>query len=192
MDATAKQADVESAILEPVRKALLTDEAIDRFCSLIREWYRREHEQAVHGMSPAAAEIGAEIADLESLVVERPARAATLRATIDDLRQKQANLQRAAWRRQAVPDVFLPAEQAYRAAVADINGALRGSNIEAARVALRSLLGTIPVFQEGRSLAARLTMNPIALLRNPGTVLLIGSGGVIWAVPSVPQSVRVK
>jgi uncharacterized protein YukE len=93
----------------------------------------REHEQAVHGMSPAAAEIGAEIADLESLVLERPARAATLRATIDDLRQKQANLQRAAWRRQAVPDVFLPAEQAYRAAVADINGALRGSNIEAAR-----------------------------------------------------------
>jgi site-specific DNA recombinase len=173
MDATAKQADVESAILEPVRKALLTDEAIDRFCSHIREWYRREHEQAVHGMSPAAAEIGAEIADLESLVVERPARAATLRATIDDLRQKQANLQRAAWRRQAVPDVFLPAEQAYRAAVADINGALKGSNIEAARVALRSLLGTIPVFQEGRSLAARLTMNPVALLRNPGTVLVL-------------------
>jgi len=38
MDATAKQSEVEAAILEPVRAALLTDEAIERFCSLIREW----------------------------------------------------------------------------------------------------------------------------------------------------------
>ena len=62
-------------------------------------------------------------------------------------------------RRTAVPDVALPAESAYRAAVADINGALQGSNIEAARAALRSLLGDIPVFQIGRHLAARLTIN---------------------------------
>jgi hypothetical protein len=60
-----------------------------------------------------------------------------------------------------------------------MNGALRGNNIEAARVALRGLLGEIPVFQEGRHLVARLTMNAAALLRNPDTVLLIGSGGRI-------------
>jgi hypothetical protein len=56
---------------------------------------------------------------------------------------------------------------------------LRGNNVEAARAALRGLLGNIPVFQEGRHLAARLTMNPAALLSNPGTVLLVGSGGAI-------------
>ncbi len=177
VDATARREEVEAAILEPVRSALLCDEAVDRFCSLIQELHQREHEQAARGVSPAAAAIGAEIADLESLITERPARAATLRATIEDLRQKQANLQRAAWRRTAAPDVALPAEEAYRGAVADINGALKGNNVEAARAALRGLLGNIPVFQQGRHLAARLTMNPASLLSNPGIVLLVGSGG---------------
>ena len=102
------------------------------------------------------------------------------------------NLQRVAWRRKSASDVALPAEDAYRAAVADMNGALIGNNIEAARAALRSLLGEIPVFQQGRHLVARLTMNAAALLRNPDTVLLIGSGGVISTVPSVPRSLRVK
>jgi hypothetical protein len=60
-----------------------------------------------------------------------------------------------------------------------MNGTLMGHNIEAARAALRGLLGEIPVFQEGRHLAARLTINATSLLRNPDTVLLIGSGGVI-------------
>jgi hypothetical protein len=80
-----------------------------------------------------------------------------------------------------VPDVALPAEEAYRAAVAEINGTLRASNVEGAQAPLRSLLGNIPVFQDGRYLAARLTMNPAALLRNPDTVLLVGSGGPIWS-----------
>jgi len=57
---------------------------------------------------------------------------------------------------------------------------LEGSNVEAARAALRSLVGKIPVFQDGRQLAARLTMNPLALLRNRGNVLFIGSGGMSW------------
>lgn len=179
MDATAKLEEVETAILEPVRAALLSDAAIARFCFLIREWYRRENEEAERGVSPAAAAIGAEIADLEALIAERPARAATLQAAIEDLRQKQSNLQRAAWRRRAAPAVALPAEEAYRAAVADINGALKASNVEAAREALRGLLGNIPVFQEGRRLAARLTMNASALMRNPDIVLLNGSGGRI-------------
>jgi hypothetical protein len=74
---------------------------------------------------------------------------------------------------------------AYRASVADINAALQGSNIEAARAALRSLLGDIPVFQIGRHLAARVTINQGALMRNPGAVLLVGSGGRIPSLLSV-------
>jgi hypothetical protein len=101
----------------------------------------------VSGVSPGVAAIGAEIADLEALIAERPARGAILRAAIEDLRQKQANLQRAAWRRTAAPEVALPAEQAYRAAGSDVNGALQGKNIEAARGALRGLLGNIPCFK---------------------------------------------
>ena len=71
-DATAKLSDVEDAILAPVREALLSGEAVDKFCSLIRDWYRRENDQVEQGMSPAAAAIGVEIADLEALIAERP------------------------------------------------------------------------------------------------------------------------
>ena len=95
------------------------------------------------------------------------------------MRQRQANLQCATWRRTIAPDVALPAEEAYRAAVSDINAALQGKNVEAARAALRGLLGHILVFQSGRQLAARLTINRGALLRNPANVLLVGSGGRI-------------
>jgi hypothetical protein len=58
--------------------------------------------------SPAEKAIRAEIADLEALIVERLAWAATLRQVIEDLRQRQANLQRATARRGATPDVALP------------------------------------------------------------------------------------
>jgi len=187
VDATAKREDVEGAILEPVRSELLSDEAVESFCSQIREWYRHEQEQAVRGISPAAEAIGAEIADLEGLIEERPSRAAALRGAIQDLRQRQANLQCATWRRTIAPDVALPAEEAYRAAVSDINAALQGKNLEAARAALRGLLGNIQVFQSGRQLAARLTINREALLRNPANVLLVGSGGTPSSNFDLPQ-----
>jgi hypothetical protein len=73
-------------------------------------------------------------------------------------------------------------EAAYREAVTDLNGVPQGSNVEAARAALPSLVGHIPVFQTGRQLAARLTMNPAALMRNPANVLLVGSGGLLRAL----------
>jgi hypothetical protein len=46
--------------------------------------------------------------------------------------------------------------------VADINGALQGRNIEAARGALRGPLGNIPVFKKegGRRRAYRSTRHP--------------------------------
>ena len=94
VDATARLDVVESAILQPRKSELLSLEAVEKFCSLIREWHQRENED--------------------------------------------------------------------REAVADLNGALQGNNVEAARAALRSLVGNIPVFQTGRQLAARLTMNPAA------------------------------
>ena len=178
VDATARQDVVESAILAPVRSELLSDEAVDRFCSLIRERYRRESEALDRGSSPAVQAIDSEIADLEALIAERPPRAQTLGMAIEAVRQKRTNLERAA-RRDSTAAVVLPAEGAYRAAVSDINDALRGSNVQAARAALRSLLGEIPVFQTGRRLSARLTLRPEGLLRNPQTVLLVGSGGRI-------------
>jgi site-specific DNA recombinase len=167
VDATARLDAVESAILQPIKSELLSREAIEKFCSLIREWHQRENQELAHGSSPTADAIAAEIADLEVLIAQRPSRAATLGPAIEDLRQREANVRRAASRRAAASEIGLPDEAAYREAVADLNGALQGSNVEAARAALRSLVGNIPVFQTGRQLAARLTMNPAALMRNP-------------------------
>jgi hypothetical protein len=59
------------------------------------------------------------------------------------------------------------AEGAYEMAVADTNntnGPSKGSSAEFARAALRDFLGDMPVFLQGRRLAARLTMNPGALV----------------------------
>lgn len=179
VDATARLDVVESAILQPIKSELLSHEAVETFCSLIREWHQRENEELARGSSPTADALAAEIADLEALIAQRPSRAVTLGQAIEDLRQQEANVRRAAARRAATSEIGLPDEAAYREAVADLNGALRGSNVEAARAALRGLVGTIPVFQTGRQLAARLTMNPAALMRNPGNVLLVGSGGRI-------------
>jgi hypothetical protein len=88
----------------------------------------------------------------------------------------------------------LPAVDAYRAAIADLAATLTGENVEAARAALRGLVGNVSVFAEGRKLYGRIGLNPAQLLRtsNPGSIESIGSGGRIWTVPSVPQSVRVK
>ncbi|HXS26102.1 MAG TPA: hypothetical protein VN730_00395, partial [Steroidobacteraceae bacterium] len=75
----------------------------------------------------------------------------------------------------------VPVVAAYKAAVAELAAKLTSGNVEAARVALRSLVGTVPVFvQEGRPYG-RLGINPTPLFRdrNRGDVVLHGSGGRI-------------
>ena len=63
--------------------------------------------------------------------------------------EKMATVQRAEWRKaQALKVAELRAEEAYRAAVADMAAALAGANVEAARAAVRSLTGDIPVFEK--------------------------------------------
>ena len=66
----------------------------------------------------------------------------------------------------------LPAADAYRAAIADLSATLTGSNVEAARSALRGLVGNVSVFAEGRKLYGRIGLNPAQLLRtsNPGFI----------------------
>ena len=180
VSATARLENVESAILEPVRSMLLSDEAVETFCREIRQLHIQDESEPDHAWSAAEQSLAEELEDLESLIKTRPARGATLAPVIEELRQKQSSLRRAAARRSEPRDALdLPAEREYRAAVADINRALRGGSVEAARGALRGLIGEIPVFQTGKTLAARLTMRPGGLFRNPASVLLVGSGGRI-------------
>ena len=62
-------------------------------------------------------------------------------------------------------------EAAYREAIADLNGALQGSKVEAARAALRSLVGNIPGFQTGRQIRQR-----------QETAQLRTVDGLVWAI----------
>jgi hypothetical protein len=59
---------------------------------------RAEAETVASGPTPELADLAAEIADLEQLIEQRPARAATLRAAIEELRSREDDLHRAAKR----------------------------------------------------------------------------------------------
>lgn len=162
---------MQSAILEPVRSVLLSDEAVETFCPG-RERTRPHVDR--RGALPGRGTRRPGVSGT------RPARSATLAPVIKELRQKQYSLRRGAARGKRISArTRSPAEREYRAAVADINRALRGGSVEAARGALRGLIGEIAVFQTGNTLAARLTMRPGGLLRNPGSVLFVGSGGLL-------------
>jgi len=89
-------------------------------------------------------------------------------------------VRRAEWRRaHAFKLDTLPAEMAYRAAVADMASVLAGSNVEAARAAVRGLTGEVPVFEKGGRLYARLAVDAAPLFSrcNPEIIEQIGSGG---------------
>jgi hypothetical protein len=175
----------EQVVLGPVQSELLAPEAVERFCELIRGWARSESAHVEQGTDLSIASIDAEIADLEALIEARPARAATMRSLIEELRAKKANLHRASLRKAQSKGVAdLPGEDAYRAAIADLSATLTGSNVEAARSALRGLVGNVSVFAEGRKLYGRIGLNPAQLLRtsNPGFIESIGSGGPLRAL----------
>jgi hypothetical protein len=86
------------------------------------------------------------------------------------------------------------AAEAYRQTIKDMATVLGDPRrIHKARADLREILGdTIPLRPEGDYLVAELTFRPRILLRAAGSELWNGSGGEIWSVPTVSQSVRVK
>jgi hypothetical protein len=145
---------------------LLAPAAIERACGLIHEWSRNEQAKADQDVPPAVALIATEIADLESLIEARPARAVTLRPLIEELTTKQTNLQRMARRKnQSAEEGSIPAAEAYRAAVAEMAATLHGVNVEATRAAVRQHVGSIPVFMQDGNLYGRLGIDPAAILR---------------------------
>jgi hypothetical protein len=103
-----------------------------------------------------------------------------LRALVEELRTKQANLQRANVRKiQSLKAAEIPAEEAYKAAVTELATTPEGANLEAARCALRRLVGSIPVFQQDGKIYGRIGFNAAPLFRgsNPNFIERYGSGG---------------
>jgi site-specific DNA recombinase len=173
----------EDAVLGPIRRELLAPEAVELACGLIRAAIKTELLRSVQGVEPPeVATIERQIIELEDLIAAHHALAATLRPVVAGLREKVANVQRAHWRKaHAVKIAELPAEEAYKAAVADMASVLGGSNVEAARAAVRSLTGDIPIFQREGKLYGRLAVNAAPLFSrcNPRLIEQVGSGGRI-------------
>jgi hypothetical protein len=66
---------------------------------------------------------------------------------------------------------------------------LESSNVEGARAALRSLIGTISVFEKAGKLYGRIGVNPMPLYRrNPSTfgVMVAGAGFATSLLPGSP------
>lgn len=182
----------EDVILGPIREELLSPAAVEAAVQMIREWYQQDAARAAQGVSPEMAAIDEEIADLESLIAERPSRAQSLRVSIEKLHEQRSALQRAAWRGSAKSSrESLPAEIAYRDAVARFGDSL-GAGLQQARETLRQILGTIRVepAASGEHLVARVGINPVPLLRLAG-VAWVGSGGVIQTQAYVMPLIRV-
>lgn len=131
----------EDAALTPIRRELLAPEAVELACMLIRDAAKAELLRSVEGDEPVqVAEIAAQIAELEGLIASRNSLAAALRPVVAGLREKMATVQRASWRKaHSFKIAELPVEKAYRAAVAAMAAVLEGTNVEAARAAVRSL-----------------------------------------------------
>lgn len=129
MSQHARRDVAERAVLGPIQNELLESDAVEFACSLIREHARAEITQVEGSEAPQVAEIAAQISDLEDLIVLRQGRAAALGPVIAQMREKMAGLQRASWRKaNAIQLAAIPAEDAYRAAVADL--AARASGVE--------------------------------------------------------------
>ena len=129
------------------------------------------------------ADLAAQVAELEALLAGNTTLAATVRPALEALRTKQAAAKRVAWRRaQAAKVASVPAEALYRVAVRALVATFEGANIEAARAAVRSLVGTVPVFEQAGVLWGRIGMSGAALLRVAGVDERAGSGGPLRAL----------
>jgi site-specific DNA recombinase len=180
VSASARVDVCEQILVNPIREKVLSARAVDFAVEEYRKLYRAERAREVCGVSTEVAELGAEIADLEALIAARPARADTLRRAVEELRERQAKAQRAAWRRAqgaAAPNEW-PLESDYRAAVARMAEVLRGQNIEAAQAVVRGFLGEVPCFQRDEYLVARAAFSTVPLVKAAG-LSLHGSGGRI-------------
>ena len=179
----ARRDVAENAVLGPIRRELLAPEAVELACRLIRDAARAKLRPGDGADSPEGATMAAEIAELEELIASRPALAHPLRLLVAERRERIASLRRAEWRRAHTLKLdALPAEAVYRAVVGDMASAvLAGSNVEAARAAVRGLTGDIPVFEKGGKLYARLAVDAAPLFSrcNPEIIEQVGSGGRI-------------
>lgn len=177
----ADRVAAEQIVLRPVLDEMLGTEGIDYAVEMIEAREREARELQLLDQSPELVAIAAELADIEALVQERPARAAALSPAIGALEDRRLALHRLAWRRVvSVPPGRSQAVNDYIQAAREMREILTGNNVEAARAALRSVTGTVPVWPLGGHLMARVGLSLVPLVSAAG-IPLRGSGGALWS-----------
>lgn len=170
----------EELILAPVVDDLLAPEAVDAMAEYMRMEARREQ---VHAAIPADAErIDGEIAELERLVQAGILSAARAAPSIEAAeRDRRAAMKAAA--RLPGGTVFSTNEliDAYREEAMRMRHVLKGSDVNAARLALREVVGTVKLMPRETYLEAHFQRGTFALVGRTGTY------GVVATVESGPR-----
>lgn len=150
----------ERLILAPVVDDLLSGPAIEEGVRALRR-----ERAAAERHNPASIEVD----ELERLVREGVLSPDTAAPAIAAARAKAAATSSLPW----------PSERVWRETVANLRDVLLGEDIDAARDALRGILGAIPCApaEDGKHLVARLTARQVMLATGNG--IWIGSGGRI-------------
>ena len=174
----ARRDVAEEVLIEPVRRELLSDEAVELAVELIGKWSRQER---VQGVRPAEVEeVEARIARLHAQVAAGALEREDVAGSLAVLEERRRSLLAAAWRKTAkTPGVQLAAAQAaYRGVVARFREVLEGPAVPQARAALHELIGEVVCRPAADHLVADLALNPQPLLRAAG-IAQSGSGGVL-------------
>lgn len=159
-----RQDRIEPAVLDPVRRELLSDEAIDLAMQTMRELARQDRDHR------STAALDREIVDIERLKSEGVLSPAVAAAAMDQARTERRALQ------QPIDGLFGAADD-WRAAVEDLRSVIGGEDMPAAREALRKVVGTVQLIPEDGQLWAEIGAQWLPLT---GDCNWVGSGGRIW------------
>ena len=180
---TARKDVAEELLLEPVRREILADEAVQHALRMIRELLLTEKTQQQAAAATEVSRLRSQITELERLIAAGVLSPDVGRAAIDQAsRERSALLSRRAPPREAacLQTIAFRAEAAYRQAVAHLGQSLEGPDLSAARELLKPLIGVIRCrpAESSNHLIAELGLNRAALLK-AGNGDWDGSGGAL-------------
>jgi site-specific DNA recombinase len=167
MSASVVRQVAEEYILRDVQRTLLSPEAE-------AEGVRQMREARKAAETAPAAPVDTEVATLERLVAEGVLSAEIARPALEAARRKAQALRAA-----PVEGLPWPTPAAWREAVAGMCELLRGPDVNAAREALRDIVGEIPCKPEGEFLVAEIAAQRVLMSTGTGVGIWSGSGGRI-------------
>lgn len=176
MSVGARREVAERVLLEPLRRDLLSPEAVKMAAELIRSWDRSERVRAL--TPPDLAAVDARIARLEAQIAAGTIEREDVMPALAALADRRRAILAGAWRRPSARGGVDAdaAVAAYRKAAEAMRDTLMSGPVGRARDALHSILGDVVCRPVDGVLVAQVGMNPRPLLEAAG-ISWTGSGG---------------